>query len=128
MLNATRTIVLHPPGQNFRILGGQRLRVDPFQLDTPQAPVLGIEWTPVPDVLRDQIDLPPGGVVVETVVKDSLAERLGIAKHDVLVEIQGKPVSGSVDVRAALDAVKAGEKVTAVVVRKGLKKALEAVK
>jgi hypothetical protein len=131
MLNSTRTIVLHGPGAGLRMFGGsggQRQRVNPSELDTPQAPVLGIEWTPVPDVLRDQIELPPGGVVVESVVKDSLAEKLGLARHDVLVDINGKPVGGSPDVRAALDAVKAGEKVTATVVRKGLKKALETVK
>jgi hypothetical protein len=132
MLGRNRTFVFRSgPDQRLRLFNGQggpRERVDPFQLDAPQAPVLGIEWTPVPDVLRDQVDLPAGGIVVESVVKDSLAEKLGLARHDVLVEIQGKPVSGSPDVRDALDAVKAGEKVTATVVRKGQKKTLEATK
>jgi serine protease Do len=79
-------------------------------------------------VLRDQVELPDGGIVVESVVKDSLAEKLGLQRHDVLVEVQGKAVGGTPDVRAALGEVKAGEKVTAVVVRKGLKKALETTK
>jgi S1-C subfamily serine protease len=79
-------------------------------------------------VLRDQFDLPSGGMVVETVVNDSLAEKLGLARHDVLLEIAGKPVGGSPDVRAALEGVKAGDKVTAVVLRKGQRKTLEAVR
>ena len=67
-------------------------------------------------------------MVVETIVKDSLAEKLGLLRHDVLVEVQGKPVSTAPDVRAALDGVQPGDTVKAVVVRKGLKKALEAAK
>jgi hypothetical protein len=115
------------PNLHLRAFGPHD-RVDPFTFETPQAPVLGIEWAPVPDVLRDQVDLPEGGVVVENVVKDSLAEKLGLAKHDVLVEVQGKQVSDSADVRAALDGAKPGEKVTALVVRKGAKKTLETTK
>jgi hypothetical protein len=93
----------------------------------PQQQVLGIEWSPLPDVLRDQLDLKTG-VVVETVAKGSLAEKLGLERFDVLSEIQGKPVDDSQDVRAALESAKAGDKVTAAVVRKGQRKTLEATK
>lgn len=108
--------------------GARRRLGDPFVLESPEAPVLGVEWSPVPDVLRDQVDLPAGGMVVTSVVKGSLAEKLGLARHDVLVEIDGKPVSAAPDVRAALAAVKAGEKVTAIVVRKGQRRTLDATK
>ena len=94
----------------------------------PQKPVLGVTWSPVPDVLRDQLDLGAGGIVVEGVVDKSLAEKLGLARNDVLLEVQGKPVAGSADVRAALEGAKEGEKVTALVVRKGQRKTLEVAK
>jgi membrane-associated protease RseP (regulator of RpoE activity) len=116
------------PEQRLKLFGKDLGQGGTWALRAPEPPVLGIEWTPVPDVLRDQVELPDGGIVVESVVKDSLAEKLGLQRHDVLVEVQGKAVGGTPDVRAALGEVKAGEKVTAVVVRKGLKKALETTK
>jgi len=90
--------------------------------------VLGVEWSPVPDVLREQLDLPSGGMVVESVVTGSLAEKLGVARFDVIVEMQGKSVADSGDVRKALADVKDGESVKAVVLRKGQRKTLEATK
>ena len=101
---------------------------DPFQLEAPQAPVLGIEWSPVPDVLREQLDLSDGGVVVESVVHDSLAAKLGLKRYDVLVEVNGKKVAGSPDVRAALEGAKAGDTVKATIVRKGQRTTLGATK
>jgi hypothetical protein len=100
----------------------------PFFLGAPQTGVLGVQWSPVTDVLREQLELPQGGMVVDAVVKDSLAEKLGVVKHDVLLELQGRPVDGSVEVKKALADVKAGEKVTALVVRKGQRKSLETTK
>jgi hypothetical protein len=128
-------VVPRENGRNFvfRFGGkdGQSLRDfrdDPFRFDVPRTQVLGVEWSPVPDVLRDQLDLPAGGMVVETVVNNTLAEKLGLARHDVIVEIQGRSVSGSPDVRVALEEAKAGDKITAVVVRKGKRQTLEATK
>jgi hypothetical protein len=102
-------------------------RDDLPQLENAVPPVLGIGWSPVPEVLRDQLDV-TDGVVVENVVAGSLAEKLGLARHDVLTEIAGKPVNGASDVHAVLDPMKAGETVKAVVIRKGQRKTLEAVK
>ncbi len=102
--------------------------VVPDDVGAAATPVLGISWSPVSDVLRDQLDLPAGGMVVEQVVEKSLAAKLGLAKNDVLLEVQGKSVGVAADVRAALENAKEGEKVTALVVRKGQRKTLEAVK
>jgi len=88
-------------------------------------PVLGIEWSPPSAVLRDQLDV-PGGMVVQSVVAGTPAEKLGLQHDDVLVELNGKAVSGSADVRAVLDPVKPGEKLAAVVVRKGRRQTLGA--
>lgn len=116
------------PDQRVQRFDGGRGPADPFRLDLAATPVLGVEWSPVPDVLRDQLELGAGGIVVDGVVAGSLAEKLGLARHDVLLDVNGKSVSGSPDVRAALEDAKAGEKVTATVVRKGQRKVLEAVK
>lgn len=114
-----------PRGFTFRFGRGGGLELDPGRAreradrgarDTA-TPVLGIEWSPMPDVLREHLDV--RGVVVETVVPGSLAAKLGLTRHDVLVELQGRSVTGSTDVRAALDGVPAGETVRARIVRKG---------
>lgn len=82
-------------------------------------PRLGIECSDVPDVLRTQLDLGAGGLVVERVVPGTLAERLGLRRHDVLVEVAGRPVATVEDVRAALAAAPAAEPVSAAWVRRG---------
>jgi hypothetical protein len=110
------------------IFRGRLDRGNPLAVEAPQAPVLGVEWSEVPDVLREQLDLASGGMVVERVVPDSLAAKLGVAKYDVLVEVQGKKVDGAADVRKALEDAKTGDAVKAVVVRKGQKKTLETTK
>lgn len=107
-----------PPGE----------RDDVRSPESAQPHVLGIEWAPVPDVLREQLGLADGGVAIERVVPGSLAEKLGLKRHDLLLEVQGKSVSGSPDVRAALDGVATGDKVTALVLRKGERQTLEATK
>jgi hypothetical protein len=123
-----RAFVFRLDPQTRALLRGDRDGKIPIPLEAPQTPVLGVEWSPVPDVLREQLDLPAGGMVVESVVPDSLAAKLGIAKYDVLVELQGKQVDGSVDVRKALEDAKTGDAVKAVVLRKGQKKTLETTK
>ena len=103
-----------------------RSRQAPFSSVT-QTVLLGIEWSPLSDVMRDQLDI-GNGVVVESVVKGSLAEKLGLARNDILLEVGGKPVNSSADVRAVLEPMKAGESVKALVLRKGQRKTLEAAK
>lgn len=84
-----------------------------------EQPRLGIECSDVPDVLRTQLDLGAGGLVVERVVPGTLAERLGLRRHDVLVEVAGRPVATVADVRAALAAAPAADPVSAAWVRRG---------
>lgn len=116
-------------GPHVRVLRGGQRRIDaPDEDGAPQTPVLGVSWSPVSEVLRDQLDLGDGGIVVESVVAKSLAEKLGLARNDVLLEVQGKAIGDSADVRAALENAKEGDKVTALVVRKGRKQTLDAVK
>jgi hypothetical protein len=95
----------------------------PFDLP---GPVLGIGWDPVPEVLRDQLDVPEGGMVVASVAPGSLAERLGLRRNDVLLRVADRPVAGPLDVRKALESVPEGGKVTAEILRKGRRETVSA--
>ncbi len=83
--------------------------------------VLGVATAPVDDVLRYQLDIPEGGLMVESVEKGSLAERLGLREYDILLSLNGKPVSAAADIRAALDAEGPA---TAEIVREGERETL----
>jgi S1-C subfamily serine protease len=60
-------------------------------------------------------------------VEDTLAERLGVQKHDVIVKVNGQSIASADDVARALKGAKDG-KVAVEVVRKGERKTLEASK
>ena len=104
--------------------------LEPFgQAVEVPGPVLGIGWAPVPDVLRDQLDLPASaGMVVDSVTPGSLAQKLAVRRNDVLVKIAGRPVAGPPDVRKALEGVPTGETVEVEVIRKGKSVTLTATK
>lgn len=54
---------------------------------------IGISIDPADDALRAQLDLPTNqGVIVLDVVNGSPAEKAGLKKHDVLLELGGKPI------------------------------------
>ena len=72
-------------------------------------PVLGVTVSDVPPVLRTQLGMKPDeGVVVEEVLPDTPASRMGLLRHDVLLSVNGIPVSTVEDLRAAVGAVKEG--------------------
>lgn len=95
----------------------------------PQAQVLGIEWSPTPNVLREQLQLgEDDGIVVESVVPGSLAAKLGLARFDILLQLGSRPVAGAADVRSTLDMIEPGQTVSAVFIRKGQRKSAETVR
>src|SRR5712691_2856917 len=54
---------------------------------------LGVSIDPVDDALRAQLELPAGhGVVVNDVSGGSPAEKSGVKKHDIVLELAGKPI------------------------------------
>jgi hypothetical protein len=77
--------------------------------------------------LAEQLELPKGqGLVLEDVAADSPAARAGLKSHDILLELNGKPVPNNPDEFAKqLDAVKADAKVEVVVLRKGKKETVK---
>jgi hypothetical protein len=87
------------------------------------SPRLGAAMEPASPTLLHQLDLPDKqGIVLRDLKKASPADKAGIKNHDILIELNGKPVPNRMDeMFKLLTAIKADEKVEAVVVRKGKK-------
>jgi hypothetical protein len=81
------------------------------------------------EVLAEQLDLPQGrGLVLGEVKPGSPADRAGLKKHDILLELGGKAVSSQAnDFLKVLNDFKTGDKVDAVVVRKARKESIKGV-
>jgi hypothetical protein len=90
---------------------------------------LGIWPLPPDPVLRDQLDLPKGqGLVVADVLPDTPAAKAGLKKHDILLELEGKPVpSNPEEFREQLSKIKPGTKVDLVILRKGKREKISGV-
>jgi beta-lactamase regulating signal transducer with metallopeptidase domain len=90
---------------------------------------LGVRVKEPGATLVDQLDLPKGqGVVVESVVPDSAAAKAGLKANDILLELNGKPVSSNVaEVIKAINGLKANTPVDAVVMRKGKKETVKGI-
>jgi membrane-associated protease RseP (regulator of RpoE activity) len=82
------------------------------------------------DALVEQLDLPRGqGQVIVQVTPDSAAARAGLKPSDILLELGGKPVvRASADFASALAKMKSDVPLSAVVLRKGVKKELKGLK
>jgi beta-lactamase regulating signal transducer with metallopeptidase domain len=82
---------------------------------------LGANVAKPSETLADQLDLPRDqGVVLHDIMPNSPADKAGLKAHDILLELNGKPVSSNVEEAARLIAgIKADTPVDAVVLRKG---------
>jgi len=79
---------------------------------------LGVQLQPLSPLVRDQLSLDKG-VAVAGVMEGSVAEKAGFKAHDIVVEFAGRAVTDPAEFVRRVGEVKAGEKVDAVVVRKG---------
>jgi membrane-associated protease RseP (regulator of RpoE activity) len=77
--------------------------------------------------LADQLDLPRDqGMVLEELAPNSPASKAGMRPHDILLELNGKPVSSKrAEFDKLLEGIAAGKKVDAVVMRKGKKETIK---
>jgi membrane-associated protease RseP (regulator of RpoE activity) len=56
---------------------------------------IGVSVSAIEPALRSQLQIPAStGVMVDSVVKDSPAEKAGVKDHDILLELDGKPLPG----------------------------------
>ena len=97
---------------------------------SPESGRLGIEIEVLGAALIAQLDLPKGqGILVTAVLKDSLANKVGLKPNDVIVELGGKPVSNDAEtLPKIIAAMKADVPFDIVVVRKGKKETIQGVK
>jgi hypothetical protein len=90
--------------------------------DKPEAETrLGVRLSPPTETLAEQMDLPrEQGVVLTEVLPNTPADKAGLRSHDVLLELDGKPVPRTIAavVRMISD-LKANTPVEALVLRKG---------
>jgi hypothetical protein len=90
---------------------------------------LGVIVSPVPDLLRSHLDLPAeSGLVVDEVIAGTTAERLGLRRHDLLLSLNGVPISRADEVRSALDAVATGGDLELSILRRGKTEVLRGVR
>jgi putative serine protease PepD len=84
-------------------------------------PFVGVGTTSVSDLddqSRQQFDVQvDAGAVITEVVSGSAADKAGLQAGDVVVKADGKPVTGSDDLRSAIQAKKPGDKLTLTVNR-----------
>jgi beta-lactamase regulating signal transducer with metallopeptidase domain len=109
-----------PLAQNF----------DPFAVaGRPHEGRLGVRVKEPGEALADQLDLPKGqGVVIESVEPDSAAAKAGLKANDILLEMDGKPVSNNVaEAVKMIHGLKAKTPVDAVVMRKGKKETIKGI-
>jgi len=86
---------------------------------TAPGPVLGVRCSAVPELLREHLDLPDGGIVIESVLPGTLAARLGLERNDVVLRLAGDSVAGPADVARVLEAAPREGEIAAEIVRKG---------
>lgn len=83
---------------------------------------LGIGFQPVvlPENLKSKLNLSSsGGLIVVTVQGGGPAEQAGVLIGDILVGLDGKPISDTDEVQAALDPERVGQPVSAQLIRGG---------
>jgi hypothetical protein len=93
-------------------------------------PRLGVALQRPPQVLIDQLDLPPGkGLVIADVHPDSAAAKAGVKRSDILVELAGKSVSSDInDFYRDLRDIKPDTEIDATVIRRGQKETIKGLK
>jgi membrane-associated protease RseP (regulator of RpoE activity) len=91
---------------------------------------LGAQIQSPSSTLVDQLDLPRDqGVVIEGVTPNSPADKAGLKPHDILLELNGKPVPRNpAAVARAVAEIKADTPVDAVVLRKGKRETIKGLK
>jgi S1-C subfamily serine protease len=113
-----RSMVLTiPPSTVNRVVGQllQRGRIARGYLG------LGMQPVRLPESLKQTLNLPrTSGVIIVAVESDSPAEGAGLLIGDVLVALDGVPVSDTADVQALLGPERVGTAVSAAIIRAGL--------
>lgn len=99
------------------ITDGREVRFDDALFGGPRA-YLGVSLTNLSSVLRERLGAPKdAGVLVESIEKDSPAEKAGVRVGDIILTIDGKDVDSARAVRQFLAGKKEGDSVRVEVLR-----------
>lgn len=99
------------------ITDGREVRLDDALFGGPRA-YLGVSLTNLSSVLRDRLGVPKEtGVLVESIEKDSPAEKAGVRAGDIILSIDGGEVDSARAVRQSLAGKKEGDSVRVEVLR-----------
>jgi beta-lactamase regulating signal transducer with metallopeptidase domain len=111
-------------GQNLIRLQPGRLVLQPGRAGESR---LGVRVEKPSVALADQLDLPQGrGIVIVRVEPKSAADKAGVKANDILLELDGKPVTHDAsELMKVIREVKADSPVVVVVLRKGKKETLK---
>ncbi len=87
---------------------------------TPKESRLGITARAITSEMADKLEIPAGkGVIVQDVKPESFADDVGVARGDVILEINKQPVNSEDDFTRLQSALKSGQDVVFLVRRRG---------
>lgn len=99
------------------ITDGREINIDGMLLGGPRA-YIGVSLTNLSPELREHFGAPKdAGVLVESVQKDSPADKAGIRVGDIVLAVDGKDVESAGDLRQSLQDKKEGDSVRVEVLR-----------
>lgn len=86
----------------------------------PKESKLGLTVRPVTQDMADRLDIPAGkGVIVQEVKSGSFAEDIGVARGDVILEVNKQPVNSEEEFSRAAASLKSGQDVVFLVRQRG---------
>ncbi len=85
-----------------------------------QRPMLGVEMSPVPSHVQEREGLNPHqGVLVQSTYDGTAAQAMGLERGDVILSINGAPISSMSDLRNEVGLTAVGDPIQVTVVRQG---------
>lgn len=74
----------------------QRDQIPQLRAKRTKVAKFGVRVVPLSEALRDQLQIPEddGGVVISEIVKDSVAEKVGLEVHDIVLKVSGEKADG----------------------------------
>ncbi|MEQ8763884.1 MAG: PDZ domain-containing protein [Planctomycetota bacterium] len=90
----------------------------PFEPFERFGPRLGVRVGPVDEALRSHLGL-TSGMLVDSVDRGSVADRLGLERLDIILRFNGAEIEDVTDLRAAFVAVESGGSIEVEIIRRG---------
>ena len=88
--------------------------------ETNQRPMLGVEMSPVPTNIQDREGLDAHqGVLVQSTYSNTAADGMGLQRDDVILGINGQPISSMTDLRNEVGLTAVGDPIEVQITRNG---------